>query len=177
MSDKIIIACTHCKHSMGIDEKKLAAKYGQLATIACPKCKTNFKITVDASVFNNKQKVSNAGFKTEFTTDIIIGIDSFKSIGYLSAEGEMTKQCQLSLKVGDNQLGRSHMVTDDEKMSRNHAVLVVVQRNEVYQYFLKDSGSLNGTYLDQYKLMPDEEVKIGYDTPFRLGRTYFKLKS
>jgi pSer/pThr/pTyr-binding forkhead associated (FHA) protein len=62
-------------------------------------------------------------------------------------------------------LGRSpnaDVFLDDVTVSRNHAVLV--RRGE--SWFLDDSGSLNGTYVnrqrvDSHRLEDDDEVQIG----------------
>lgn len=59
----------------------------------------------------------------------------------------------------------------DSQVSRLHAHLSY----DGEKFWIEDTGSRNGTFLDENRLEAEEPVSIEADTMFRVGRTWLRL--
>lgn len=60
---------------------------------------------------------------------------------------------------------RNTIVIDSKLASRNHAVIQKIKS----EYYLKDMGSTNGTYLNDKKIPPDKYVKLAAGDKITIG--------
>jgi 3',5'-cyclic-nucleotide phosphodiesterase len=71
-------------------------------------------------------------------------------------------------------LGRSpetDIQMKDKSVSRRH--LRIKRRGG--QYFITDTGSKNGTYIDGARIAPDKEYEVKEGIPFAIGRTFLSI--
>lgn len=90
-----------------------------------------------------------------------------------SAEG-----VTLRLESQLSRIGRgadSDITINDELVSKNHAVIearAVSGLPGVFEYFLEDSGSTNGTFMNDKKV---ESVRLRHDDVIRIGVNHFRF--
>lgn len=108
---------------------------------------------------------------------------------------EISKEAQLRdvltrkiypLKIGLNRFGRKYDKTDseypidngDNQISRQHFSVEVVfdLATKRYRYFLTDSGSANGTFLDNERVQKDILTLLHFGSKIRAGKTEFLLE-
>ena len=59
------------------------------------------------------------------------------------------------------------VVIDNKLASRHHAIIQKIKDD----YFLKDMGSTNGTFLNGEKVPADKYVKLGHNDTITIGKT------
>ena len=97
-------------------------------------------------------------------------------------EGQCTPE-MIILKVGRNTIGRKsnksecsiQLDTGDSSMSRNHASIEFVVRPDdgLYEYYLSDLDSSNGTFLNGKRISKDDSMILSLNDKIRLGHTTF----
>jgi pSer/pThr/pTyr-binding forkhead associated (FHA) protein len=81
----------------------------------------------------------------------------------------------------ENQLSRigrgseNDITINDELVSKNHASIEarpVEDQSSVFEYFIKDSGSTNGTFVNDQRV---EEAQLHQDDVIRIGVNHFRF--
>ncbi|HMS56699.1 MAG TPA: FHA domain-containing protein [Fimbriimonadaceae bacterium] len=81
----------------------------------------------------------------------------------------------LPLKIGSNSFGRkadNDVQIADPYVSGSHGIIEVVEEG----YFITDTGSTNGTMLNDARLSPNMRTRMTVDDEIRLGSLVFKIK-
>ena len=109
--------------------------------------------------------------------------------GWLIIHDENTESYTFELRKGINRIGRASnttsrdvnimIKTSDKYMSRHHCDIQIRWHPEktVFEYFLTDKNSSNGTFVNAGKrLTPEREVLINDGDTIQVGRTKLVLK-
>jgi len=150
-------------------EQKYAGK-----PLSCPKCKTSY--ILDSKNFD--QTVVNPN---------IPPLPPILSPGTLivsKEENELTKPTTISLKKGENTIGRKgeestatiQLPTPDIYMSRNHFKIRIKQDSRGdFRHYLSDLKSLNGTIHNDYRLQEGEETILDKNDLIKIGKTILRF--
>lgn len=88
---------------------------------------------------------------------------------YRNNTGEIFQINKERSVIGKSETRADIVIRDNKTVSRAHCIISVEDR----EYYLEDNNSLNGTYLEDEKLQPDEKVRIQDGSRVRLSDEEF----
>lgn len=177
----MVIRCLHCKEEM-------IAEPAARALVACPACEFLFAVEPDgrAQIPTHAEEQSLARVAAKRPAQVaaargpdttLVGdtTDAFGSLPvpagkllYLevvASEGEPAPGTIFRFSKGRMIIGRTDadIRIDDEKISRKHALIEAISRENIY---LKDLASTNGTLLNGHRIMmkklsAGDEIAVG----------------
>ncbi len=175
------IYCPECGAAHAIREDR------QPRTITCVKCKS----TCAASRFTETPPASKPGpdgDPDDAPTNTSLGGDAGRMYrpGALCLQrdegGWQGAKREFELVRGRNTLGRQspasqstvQFTTSDSYMSKNHATVEVAMKHDsTFEHILSDNGSTNGTFHNDTRLSPGDELILTPGDTVRMGRTTF----
>ena len=88
---------------------------------------------------------------------------------YRNNTGELFQINKERSVIGKSETRADIVIRENKTVSRAHCIISVEDR----EYYLEDNNSLNGTYLEDEKLQPDEKVRIQDGSRVRLSDEEF----
>lgn len=177
----IPIQCNNCGKSRRLNSVKLSPYFNKTISLRCKHCGKPQLLKVDANLIN--QKTNSPLRDTVVLNDQKPNNTKIAKIHIIP--NNSTKQQRLQLQVGENLLGRKsnskihenkrEIDTQDKLMSRSHCIINVRERKTGYKYFIKDCKSINGVYVNNIKIMEEEEIALDNGDTIRLGKTQMKI--
>ncbi|MDR3217992.1 MAG: FHA domain-containing protein [Dysgonamonadaceae bacterium] len=177
----MMIKCEHCASRIKVADS--AFEKGT-PTVLCPICKKTF-VPQDVKPLVEKQGIQGNAENRPTSENS----NENNGIGWLVVHDENAPLQTYSLKIGRQIIGKKSTTrpcdimveTDDDYMSRNHFIIAVEQnKRNVYEYYLSDCNSLNGTFINTVTLQAlkkgDEYILQDSDI-IQAGRTKIVFKS
>lgn len=169
----IQLKCQECTSTISLNN---AEKYlNKKVTFQCKSCGASNVCTINESYLSYTSIEETSDLGTEIVESghqcqiaKIIFLDT--EIQHYLTEGEYTFGRESNLKSS------MYKVLNDSFISRQHFVItgIAVTKTE-FEYLIRDNESKNGTFLNDVKLSPNEEVYLNNDDTIRAGETQFKL--
>jgi len=163
------IQCPHCSATLKVKENAADSE------IICPKCQRSIippkeedVATEGPGILANKNKLYCPG-----------KLELMKDDGQWSSSEKI-----VTLIRGMNTLGRKaassrsaiQLPTTDPYISKNHAKIEVIMASDAtFIHRLSDTGSTNGTFHNDDRLEPDEQINLTPGDMIRFGHTTFKF--
>jgi len=179
------VACPNCKIVLTVDLHREGG-------LGCPKCRyqgdiSSYLPSPRPSV-NNPSPNAGRGRVDGAPSTVIVNKQEFENRLSFPAVLVLTDGiCEprtVVLTKGINTIGRKssssicsiQLDSKDEFMSRNHACIEFkVRADGTYEYYLSDSGSTNGTFLNEKLIEKGEVVVLSLKDKIRLGHTAFQF--
>jgi len=175
----MLVKCTFCEAKIKIADSALERG---IPTVICPICKHHFKPVLPKDI-----KIAYTHpVRNEETKPLL---SQTKEVGWLVVHDEKTPQQTLSLKLGEQIIGRISafdnkksdlmIETEDEYMSRQHFVIKVEQiaLGGGYNYYLSDNSSKSGTLINTKKLKKGDEYILKDGDIIQAGLTNIVFKT
>jgi hypothetical protein len=112
-------------------------------------------------------------------------VEPYENVGEAQLRDLLTRKIY-PLKFGLNRFGRKSNTSEsefqidngDNQISRQHFTIEVSleEKTSTYKYFLVDSGSANGTFLNNERIVKDTSTLLHFGCTIKAGKTEFILE-
>ena len=176
------VACPVCKSVLSVVQKP--------GRVNCPNCRHSGDISDYPPPKPPADVTSAAAVRKQDAGDATVIVNTQASESRLSRPAVLVLKkgvCNprmIVLTKGMNTIGRKSSGADcsikldsnDEFISRNHArIEFTIRADETFEYYLSDSGSKNGTFLNDKRIEKGEIVILRLKDKIRLGHTTFEF--
>ncbi len=179
MEKQISIYCKieACKAKMVKSYASLIKDYGKEILVPCPKCKTGnlYLINTDLLFKNQNRIISKNENKTLTFSAAEKWIIHKSMMKVIISQTDKTEEQIIMLQEGQNIIGRNNIKTNDTSISREHCVINVQKDDIGYKITIKDQKSTNGTFINERKLLGNDEFYLTIEDEVKLNKTKCRL--